>query len=93
MHTYIVYQLFITNDTQGYLMKDIYHKKGFIKFDLSYDHIIERIPRSSGRNVCRITLPKWTDGIPVYVFVDKDKYSDKIKPKKYGGYDDPVLHI
>lgn len=69
-------------------MLDKYSKKGFLKIDgLSFDHVIPRIPRSSGSHVCRITLPKELDGVPVFVLVDYNK------KKKEGGYDDPVLHI
>jgi len=48
-----------------------YYKKGIFMIEgLSFDHVIPRIARSSGKNVCRISLPKELDGKRVYVLVD-----------------------
>ena len=48
-----------------------YYKRGIFMIEgLSFDHVIPRIARSSGKNVCRISLPKELDGKRVYVLVD-----------------------
>ena len=48
-----------------------YYKKGvFMMEGLPFDHIIPRIARSSGKNICRISLPKELDGKKVYVLVN-----------------------
>lgn len=48
-----------------------YYKRGTLFIEgLSFDHVIPRVARSSGRNVCRISLPRELDGKKVYVLVD-----------------------
>ena len=48
-----------------------YYKRGIFMIEgLSFDHVIPRVARSSGKNVCRISLPKELDGKRVYVLVD-----------------------
>jgi len=37
---------------------------------IPFDHIIPRVARSSGKGVCRISLPKELDGKKVYVIVN-----------------------
>ena len=48
-----------------------YYKKGVLVIkEVGFDHVIPRVARSSGRGVCRISLPKELDGKKVYVLCD-----------------------
>ena len=48
-----------------------YYESGSLPIkSISFDHIITRVARSSGKGVCRISLPKELDGKKVYVIVN-----------------------
>ena len=48
-----------------------YFERGTLPIkSIQFDHVIPRVARSSGKNVCRISLPKELDGKKVYVIVD-----------------------